>query len=80
MNDEIELPIITNVILSQSIRSFPSENAAHKQAIPVVNNVAQKSHFLPTFKMMYIAIAIAGISTRPARAYFDIEKKKPFNS
>lgn len=62
------IPIIKNVSLSHSMSSFPSVIAAHKQASPAQTSVAQKSHFLPTFIIMYIAIPIAGISTRPARA------------
>lgn len=43
--------------------------AAQQQAIPAQIRVALKSHFLPTLDIIYMAIAIAGISTRPANAY-----------
>lgn len=61
------LPIITNVIFSQSLDSS-SQNAAIKQETPVARKVDENSHFLPVFMMMYIAIPMAGISTKPASA------------
>lgn len=42
--------------------------ATQQQAIPAQKNVAHSIHFLPTFCMMNMASAIAGISTRPAKA------------
>ena len=63
------LPNIMNVIFNQRISSFPSVIAAQQQAIPAHIRVPLNSHFLPTLDMMYIAIAIAGISTSPAKAY-----------
>lgn len=59
---------MTKVIFNHSIPIFPSKIAASKHDIPVAKNVAEKSHFFPVFMMMYIAIPIAGISTRPASA------------
>lgn len=56
------------VIFSDRYSSLPSTTAAHKHARAAAKNVAQKSHFLPVRLMMYIAIAIAGISTNPASA------------
>lgn len=67
------LPIITNVIFNHNMLTFPSKIAAKKHETPVAKNVEQKSHFFPVFMMMYIAIPIAGISTRPASA-FGVEK------
>lgn len=64
----VNLPIIRNVIFSQSMSSRPSVIAAQQQATPAQNRVAQKSHFLPTLVIMYMATAMAGISTRPASA------------
>lgn len=58
---------MTKVILSQRNSSFPSIIAAPKHAKPAAMNVLQKSHFLPVFVIMYIANAIAGISTSPAK-------------
>lgn len=58
---------MTNVILSQRNSSFPSITAAPKHAKPAAMNVLQKSHFLPVFVMIYMAKAIAGISTSPAK-------------
>lgn len=43
--------------------------AEHRHDIPDRKNVAQKIHFFPTFIMIKIANAMAGISTRPARAF-----------
>lgn len=63
------LPIISNVIFSHSKSSFPSAMAEQRHDIPARKNVAQKIHFLPNFIMIKIANAMAGISTRPARAY-----------
>lgn len=51
--------------------------AEQRQDIPARKNVAQKIHFLPTFIMIKIANAMAGISTRPARALEN--KNKIFN-
>lgn len=45
-----------------------SMNVMHKHAIPAQNIVEKRIHFLPTHIMTKMAIAIAGISTRPARA------------
>lgn len=59
---------MTNVILSQSIVSFPSKSAASKHETLHAKKVAEKSHFLPVLMMMYIAIQIAGTSTRPESA------------
>jgi hypothetical protein len=56
------------VIFSHNKSGFPSTKAAHKQATPQLKNVAQNNHFFPVFIMMYIAMAIAGISTKPASA------------
>lgn len=64
----VNLPIIRNVIFSQSRSACPSVIAAQQQATPAQIKVAQKSHFLPTLVMMYMATAMAGISTRPASA------------
>lgn len=61
-------PIITNVIFNHNMWLFPSKIAAKKHEMPQARKVAEKSHFLPVFMMMYIAIPMAGISTRPARA------------
>lgn len=66
-NFTLNLPIMTNVIFNQSIDS-PSQKAARRHESPVAMKVAEKSHFLPVFMMIYIAIPIAGISTRPASA------------
>lgn len=41
----------------------------HMHAIPAQNIVEKRIHFLPAKNMMKIAIAIAGISTKPAKAY-----------
>lgn len=68
------LPIITNVILSHSMFPFPSKIAAKKHEMPQDKKVAAKSHFLPVFMMMYMAMPIAGISTRPAKAWRANEK------
>lgn len=46
----------------------PSTKVAQRHASPAQKNVAQKSHFCPIRPIMKIAIAIAGISTSPARA------------
>jgi hypothetical protein len=51
--------------------------AAQKQASEQAKNVDMKSHFFPVFIMMYMAIPIAGISTKPAKAFKHvIEKEK----
>ncbi len=63
------IPIISNVIFNHSKSSFPSAMAEQRHDIPAKKNVAQKIHFLPTFIMIKIANAMAGISTRPARAF-----------
>lgn len=62
------LPIITNVIFIANNSGLPSTMAAHRQASAAAKNVAQKSHFLPVRLMMYMASAMAGISTKPASA------------
>lgn len=62
------LPIITKVIFSHMRFDSPSTNVAQRHASPAQKNVAQKSHFCPIRPIMKIAIAIAGISTSPARA------------
>lgn len=62
------LPNIKNVIFSHWIFGSSSMNVMHKHAIPAQNIVEKRIHFLPTHIMTKIAIAIAGISTRPARA------------
>ena len=67
------LPIMTKVIFIQSNSGCPSKAAAHKQANPQLKKVAEKSHFLPVFIIIYMAIAIAGISTKPAKAYLKIK-------
>lgn len=59
---------MTNVILSQSKLSFPSKIAANKHEMLHAKKVAEKSHFLPVRMMMYIAIQIAGTSTKPDSA------------
>lgn len=56
------------VIFNQRISSLPSVMAAQQQAMPAHIKVALKSHFFPTLDMIYMAIAIAGISTSPAKA------------
>lgn len=70
---------MTNVIFSHSMEMLPSKIAAKKHEMPVAKNVAEKSHFLPVFMMMYIAMPMAGISTRPANAYGREEKKELHN-
>lgn len=59
---------MTKVIFTQSILGWPSKIAAHKQANPQLKKVAENNHFLPVFIIIYMAIAIAGISTKPAKA------------
>lgn len=71
---KLNLPIITKVIFNHNISEFPSAKAAHAQAHPVATSVVQNNHFLPIFNMTHIAIAIAGISTKPARACYIREK------
>lgn len=67
---------MTNVILSQSMLSFPSKMAANKHETLQAKNVAEKSHFLPLFAMMYMAMHMAGTSTRPESACWWKHKKK----
>lgn len=47
----------------------PSLTATKKHANPAQKNVAQNIHFLPNFMMIKMASAMAGISTRPAKAF-----------
>lgn len=65
---------MTNVILTHNMSSNPSNKAAQKHATEQAKNVDINSHFLPVFIIMYIAIAIAAISTRPPKA---CEKENP---
>lgn len=60
---------MTNVIFSQSILSFSSKIAASKHEMLHAKKVAEKSHFLPVRMMMYMAMQIAGTSTRPESAW-----------
>lgn len=53
-----------------------SMNVMHKHAIPAQSIVENRIHFLPTHMMIKMAIAIAGISTRPASAWKKIFEKK----
>lgn len=46
----------------------------HMHAIPAQNIVEKRIHFLPAKKMMKMAIPIAGISTKPAKAYKNTKK------
>lgn len=65
---------MTKVIFSQRRDSF-SQNAAIKQESPVARKADEKSHFFPVRMMMYIAMPIAGISTRPASAWWVSERE-----
>lgn len=66
----IYLPIIRKVIFNHwASLLYMSVMAMHKQATPAQMNVADRIHFLPTFMMMKMARPMAGISTRPAKAY-----------
>jgi hypothetical protein len=42
--------------------------AANKHEMLHAKNVAEKSHFLPVRIMMYMAMQMAGTSTKPERA------------
>lgn len=65
----VNLPIISSAIFSGWFCGIcESTMATQQHAKPAEMKVAQNDHFFPTFRMMKIASAMAGISTKPASA------------